>query len=419
MELIAVGLNHETSPIEVRERFAFSPEQALEAMSSMRAELGVREIAILSTCNRSEVYSVGPRGTELAPRIRTAVCRYHGVDHEATSSCFYVHQHAAVARHLLRVASSLDSLVVGEPHILGQIRDAFQLALAQQYTGTVLNRLFHLAVHAGKRVRTETEIGLRPVSVSSVGVDLAQSIFGDLRDCSVIVIGAGEIGQATVRSLTQRGAGRITVANRSIERARELARELGGRALDLEAGFADLRFQDIVITSAAADRPLLDHARIADVMAAREDRPLFFIDLALPRNVDHEVSTLYNVFLYNLDDLQGIAAENRKERERDLPRVQAIVDEHVTAFMQWYEGLAVVPTIKELRRRAARISEDELQEHLRRLGDLTERDREIVRSLAHAITNKLLHEPTVRLRESADPGHLASVRYLFDLESGE
>jgi glutamyl-tRNA reductase len=418
MQLLVIGLNHQTAPIELRERVAFTPDQNKQAIAQLNAEGVLQEAVIVSTCNRSEIYGVGG-GTETIPVVQSFICDFHQVEPQHINGCFYHYVDAEAVRHLFRVASSLDSMVVGEPHILGQVRDAFLLALESQTTGMILNQLFQKAAQVGKRVRTETEIGLRPVSVSSVAVELATRIFGHLQDRSVLVLGAGEMSELTVESLALRGVTQITVANRSFERAEALAGRFGGRAIAWDTFFDHLALQDIVISSVQIDQYVARRELIEQLMSQRNHRPLFLIDLGLPRNIDSQAQEVYNVFLYNLDDLQSIAEENRRERQKDIPKAERIVGEEVQKFMQWQQSLLVVPTVKSLRRKAEQIRQSELEAHLRKLNHLSEHERGVITALTHAIVNKILHEPTVRLKQSADAKYLESIRYLFDLEGEE
>ncbi|MBI3949264.1 MAG: glutamyl-tRNA reductase [Acidobacteria bacterium] len=419
MQLFVVGLNHQTAPIELRESVAFTPEQAGEALQQLNGGGVLDEALIVSTCNRSEIYGVSNENRDVIPAVQSFIGQFHRVDLQQLNGSLYSYLDREAVRHLFHVAASLDSMVVGEPHILGQVRDAFLLALESGTTGLVLNHLFQKAAQVGKRVRAETEIGLRPVSVSSVAVELATKIFGDLQNCAVLVVGAGEMSQLTVRSLVLRGAKWITVANRSFDRAVTLAKQFGGRAVAWDTLVSHLAVQDIVISSVQADQYIIRRELIEGIMGERDHRPLFLVDLGLPRNIDPQVQDVYNVFLYNLDDLQTIAEMNRREREKDIPKAERIIEEEMQKFTAWQESLHLIPTIKSWRRQIERIREAELEAHLRRLGPLSERERNIITALSHAIVNKIMHKPTVRLKESANGQYLESIRYLFDLKEDE
>ena len=314
-------------------------------------------------------------------------------------------------------------MAVGEPHILGQVRNAFVLALENKSTGIVLNRLFQKAVEVGKRVRAETEIGSRPVSLSSVAVETAAKIFGKLEGRAVLVLGAGEMSELTVESLSLHGVTNFAVANRSFDRAKELAAKFKGTAIPWENLDEALLPPDIIISSTSSPDFVITKAHLERLMSARKHRPLFFIDIALPRDIDPRVQEIYNVYLYNLDDLKSIAENNRAEREKDIPKADRIVDEEVRLFMRWLEGLAAVPTVTSLRKKVELIRTAELEAHLRKLGPLGERERNIIDALTQSIVNKILHEPTIRLKRTADESerqdHAKALRYLFDLDKEE
>ncbi|MBI4468655.1 MAG: glutamyl-tRNA reductase [Acidobacteria bacterium] len=419
MSTLVVGLNHLTAPIELRERVTFSVETNREAITRLSAEGTLREAVIVSTCNRSEIYGVGDGEEHTLSAVRNFVCDFHGLDPRQVDGCFYHHADSAAVRHLFRVASSLDSMVLGEPHILGQVRDAFLLALESRTTGLILNQLFQKAGHVGKRVRAETEIGLRPVSVSSVAVDLASKIFGRLGQCSVLVVGAGEMSELTLESLIKRGVRQVTITNRSFDRAQALAERHGGRAIHWQHFIGILTTEDIVISSVQSDRHILLREAVEKSMIDRDHRPLFLIDLGLPRNIDPETREVYNVFLYNLDDLQSAADSNKEERRKDLPKAERIIEEEVEKFLRWQARLHLEPVVKRLRHKIDHIRQSELDDHLRKLDRLTDRERRIITALSHAIVNKILHEPTVRLKSSLDEQTLQTVRRLFDLDGEE
>jgi len=423
MAIFLVGLNHITAPVEVRERVVFTPEQSRTALTQLSENGWLREEVILSTCNRSEIY--GLTEGELSPleEIRNFVCEFHHIPPDALNGCFYHQTQEEAVRHLFRVASSLDSQVVGEPHILGQVRNAFVLALENKSTGIVLNRLFQKSVEVGKRVRAETEIGSRPVSLSSVAVETAAKIFGKLEGRAVLVLGAGEMSELTVESLALHGVGNFAVTNRSFDRAQELAAKFHGTAIPWEKLDEALLPPDIIISSTSSPDFVITKSHLERLMSSRKHRPMFFIDIALPRDIDPRVQEVYNVYLYNLDDLKSIAEGNRAEREKDIPRAEKIVEEEVRLFMHWLEGLTAVPTVTSLRKKVEQIRTTELEAHLRKLGPLGERERNLIDALTQSIVNKILHEPTIRLKRTADErerrDHAKALRYLFDLDKEE
>lgn len=419
MQLFIVGLSYQTAPVELRERVAFNPEQTKEALQRLNGGSYLHEAAIISTCNRSEIYGVTVEEGDLSSAIQSFVCDFHSIDLRQIRSCFYHFVNVQAVHHLFRVTSSLDSMVLGEPHILGQVREAFLLALESHTTGIVLNHLFQKAVQVGKRVRTETEIGLYPVSVSSVAIELAMQIFDHLHDRKVLVLGAGETSHQTVKHLTAHGAKNVMVANRSYDRAVTLARQFGGHAIAWETFPNQLCNQDIIISSVQTDQPIVRQKMIQAIMRERQHRPLFLIDLGIPRNIDPHIQDIDNVFLYNLDDLQTTAASNAQAREKDMPKAEHIIQEHVQQFVQWQKSLLAVSMIKQLRREADHIREEILQTYLRKLGPLSEREQNLITALSHAVVNKLLHTPTIRLKRTTDKRHLDAICDLFNLEGGD
>jgi glutamyl-tRNA reductase len=423
MQIVLVGLNHSTAPVEIRERVVFTTEQSRTASSLLSDRGLLREDVILSTCNRSEIYGIADDESKPFDELRAFVSEFHGISADTLNGCFYQHTQEGTVRHLFRVASSLDSQVVGEPHILGQVRDAYVLAFENKSTGTVLNRMFQKAVEVGKRVRAETEIGSRPVSLSSVAVDTAAKIFGHLEGRAVLVLGAGEMSESTVESLALHGVKNFMVANRSFGRAQELAKKFNGSAVPWEMLDEALLPPDIVISSTGSPDFVITKPHLERLMSARKRRAIFFIDIALPRDIDPRVQDIYNVYLYNLDDLKSIADSNRAEREKDIPKAEKIVDEEVRLFMRWHQGLSAVPTVTSLRKKIDQIRIAELNAHLRKLGPLGERERNIIDALTQSIVNKILHEPTTRLKRATDEGerreHAHALRYLFDLDKEE
>ncbi len=423
MQIFLIGVNHSTAPVEIRERVVFDPDQCHQASSELVARGLLREGVILSTCNRSEIYGIAEEDSQVQEDVRSFICDFHRVSLRELNGCFYQHAEGDAVRHLFRVVSSLDSQVIGEPHILGQVRNAFIQALEGKTTGTVLNRLFQKAVEVGKRVRSETEIGSRPVSLSSVAVETAAKIFGNLEGRAVLVLGAGEMSELTVESLALHGVKNIVVANRSLNRAQELSQKFHGTFVPWEKLDEALQKPDIVISSTGSPDFVVTRRHLEGLMSARKHRPIFFIDIALPRDIDPQVQEIYNVYLYNLDDLKSIADGNRAEREKDIPKAEKIVDEEVRLFMRWHEGLSAVPTVTSLRKKIEQIRTSELEAHLRKIGPIGERERNLIDALTQSIVNKILHEPTIRLKRTADESerrdHAHTLRYLFDLDKEE
>jgi glutamyl-tRNA reductase len=425
MNILLIGLNHKTAPIEIRERHAFSPAMLRSVLTHFdsihqQAHLeDVKEGAILSTCNRLEVYAlVGDPKIARSAIIDFLSCSCQ-VPSEAFSDYLYIYHNEVAVRHLTRVASGLDSMVLGEPQILGQIREAYEAALAQRAAGTVLSALFRAAIHTGKRARTETAIGVNPASISSVAANLAVQLVGDLPQRQVLLIGAGEMGAIAVRALLKRGVSNIVVANRTLRNAEQLAKAWGGKAITLQKLPGAMVNADIIIASTGAPHTILSRELLEPAMASRPNRPLFLIDIAVPRDVDPDVIEIPNVHLRDIDDLQNLADDNTREREEEIPGVERIVDEEVKQFMEWFSSLEVVSTITGLRQQMEQLRERELERLFNRL-DLDEHEREMVAAMSHRLVRKILHEPTLRLKREASSGngaaYIATIRQLFSLD---
>lgn len=403
MEIVLVGLNHRTAPAEVRERVSFTAEQARRASEELRSKGILEETLVLSTCNRSEVYGVPPETSrESAPGLSTFLSEFHSVRMDVLGTSLYHHYDREAVRHLFRVAAGLDSMMLGEAEILGQVREAYRLAHEQGATGPVLNRLFQSALEVGKRVRTETELGARPMSVASAGVKLAERIFGKLHDRCALVLGAGTISEQVIAQLRDRGIARLFVMNRSKERADGLAKQYGGEVLPWGEWEKALPMPDVIVSSVSAEEPVLRREIVERAMERRGNRSVFLMDLGLPRNVDATVGKLYNVYVYNVDDLTEIVAQNRQARENEIPKADSIVDEHVGKFLSWQAGVELVGLVDELR---ARMREDRAQfirARVESIRHLTEADRRLVEKLIDEILEILLLEPAARLRGEKD-----------------
>ncbi len=428
MQIIQVGLDHKTAPVEIREQLALSEtalQIALKALSpqSNHSSGHVLEGAILSTCNRLEVYAVVQDADRDRQKIQDDLARVSGVPRETIDAYLQFRQGEEAVTHLCEVACGLDSMVLGESQIQGQVAEAHELAMSHGVASTVINSLFRAAVHAGKRARTETAINEHATSISHAAVELASQIFQDLSQKRALLIGAGEMAEVAAKNLVDNGVGSLLVVNRSLGRAASLAQQFGGEALDWHRLTQALWQADIVISSTAAPYAVLTQETVSTAMYMRRNRPLFIIDIAVPRDVEPSVGGLTNVFLYDIDDLQQVVDANLQQRRREIPRVRAIIRAEVAEFMSWFRALDVVPTIIELREHAERIREAELDRALRRLDQLSEQDRTVILTLSRRIVNKLLHEPTIRLKARAN-GHEAYhyaevVRDLFGLGTEE
>ena len=414
-----LGVNHRTAPLDVRERFAHGAHEVPAALARVLAA-GASGGVLLSTCNRTEFYLV----TDDEPALDT-VWSLLGERLEAARSAgegareygYIVHDRDAV-RHLYRVSAGLDSMILGESQIQGQVREAWEASRAQ--AGPVLHRLFQTALHVGARVRTETALGMGTASAASAGVQVAEKIFGDLGGRHALILGAGDMAELAATCLTDQGVQITLVANRTQERARAIAERLGGRAVSLEEAWAHFATTDIALCSTAAPHAVVTWERVGPVIAQRRGRPLCVLDLAVPRDVDPAIAQIENVFLYDVDDLQTVAAQATARRRDEIPAAERIVEEETDLFWAWFGGLGVVPTIKELRSRMEQLRAAELERALRQLSALSPEDRARVEQFSQSLMNKFLHQPTLALKTAAEAGHgyglLDALRRLFGME---
>ena len=403
--LFVAGMSHRTAPIEVREQLALEADKLREVLADLGGSGTCSEVMILSTCNRVEVYGVADVAGEARGAAFRRMAAQRGLELQALEPLLYTTTGAEAVRHAFRVAASLDSMVLGEPQILGQVKDAFALAQSCRTVGPTLHALMSQAFAVAKRVRTDTEIGRYAVTVSFAAVELARKIFGTLAGKAVLLIGAGEMGELAARHLQDQGALPLYVANRTWGRAQELARELSGTAVRYEDVPTVMAEADIVITSTAAPEPIVRAADVEIVLWARHERPLFFVDIAVPRNVEAAVNDLDNAFCYDVDDLQAVVESNLRERQREAQRGEALVEREVAKFAERLKDLEVVPTIVSLREKLEEIRRAEVERTLGRLSGADEATRQALEALSQAIVNKVLHAPTVKLRDSSRAGH--------------
>ncbi|MCK5716590.1 MAG: glutamyl-tRNA reductase [Thiomargarita sp.] len=401
MQLFAFGLNHNTAPIEIREQVNFSPERLTHALHDLMNRDLVQEVVIISTCNRTELYySVEEDTTEA---IIDWLSHYHHVSSDVLSAHLYTYQQSDIVQHLFRVACGLDSMILGEPQILGQIKIAYNTAHKAGTTGRLLNKLFEHSFFIAKQVRTDTEIGSSPVSVAFAAVRLAQQIFGDLSQHTALLIGAGETIELTARHLHENKLQRMIVANRTVERARQLAKEFSGYAITLEEIPDHLAEADIVISSTASTVPILMQSEVKHAIKIRKHRPMFMVDIAVPRDIESTVGDLEDVYLYSVDDLNEVIQENLRSREQAALKAEELIDTHVTHFMGWWNSLNVVDTICDLRGQAQE-TRHRLAKKAKRMLDKGQSPYEVVDYLAHTLTNTLIHEPCVQLRQASYEG---------------
>ena len=399
MEIVLIGLNHRTASVELRERVAFTPEQAREAAEQLRSRGILEETLVLSTCNRSELYGVPREDTpDGVGAVELFVASFHQLSPAELNGSLYRHRDNHAVRHLFRVAAGLDSMLLGEAEILGQVRDAYQIALDRGETGPVLNRMFQAALEVGKRVRNETELGARPVSVAFAGVKLAERIFGKLNHHRALIVGAGATSEQVVRHLVHRSVKQLRVLNRTPEHAVDLASRFGGEVVPWEKLAATLEWPDLIVTSVSSSEPILTRAMIERAMAARGNRALLLIDLGVPRNVAPEVASIYNTYLYNIDDLTEIVEQNKKARVAEIPRAEAIIDEHVEKFLHWQAGVAAGAVLADLRKTLAAEREAFVQERLASMSHLSEQDRAQVAAMMQEILDRVILTPAERMR---------------------
>lgn len=420
MNLVLLGLNHKTAPVALREKLAGLVTDVAGAYEDLKGRPEVQELVLYSTCNRVEVLCATetPEGALL--RLRDFFSHLPKASPDELDKSLYAHRDREAVQHLFRVAASLDSLVVGEPQILGQIKEAYRQATDNRATGPILNRLLHKTFSVAKRVRRETGIGDYAVNISYAAVTLGRKIFGSLAGKTAVLVGAGEMAELAVEHLRGDGVGRIIIANRTLERGLELAQRFGGEAVSLEELVDQLLVADIIISSTGSPQYLLTRDQVKGVMRRRKHKPLFFIDIAVPRDLDPAINDLDNVYLYNIDDLKEVVEINWQRRHQEAVKAERLVAEETLKFLDWLETLAVYPTIISLKEKADRICEAELDKTLKQLGPLTEEQRHALEVLTHSIASKLIHDPILFLKGNQHPERptqsLDLVRRLFNLD---
>jgi len=419
MHIVIVGLSHKTAPVEIREKLAFAPTAMEQPLQKMLGLPTVAEGLIVSTCNRVELCAATKEPDAAIAALRRFLAVYHEVAPGEIDEYLYDYQGEEAIRHLFRVASSLDSMVLGEPQILGQIKTAYGYAAEFKTAGLILNRFLHKAFSVAKRVRTETAIASNAVSVSFAAVELARKIFDRLDDKAVMIIGAGEMCELAARHFVTNGVAKVLVTNRTFERAEKLASEFNGKAVPFEHFVDHLAATDIVLTSTGAPNFILGQRQMEDVLHRRKNRPMFLIDIAVPRDIDPKVNDIDNAYLYDVDDLQGVVQANLKERKKEAGKAEAIVEQEIGQFYQWLANLEVKPTIIALRRKFEDIRQQELDKTFGNLKDLSAKQRKSIEAMATAMINKILHPPTSLLKQTQEDtsgeDYVDAVRRLFDL----
>jgi glutamyl-tRNA reductase len=420
--LLALGVSHKTAPVALRERLALPEGRAARILGDLTARPEIHEAVAISTCNRTELYLVAGDPVEAENHVLAELSRQAGIRPTELLGRLYSLRGADAVRHLFSVAAGLDSMIVGEAEVQGQVKRAYELALVEGATGPISNRLFRDALGAGKRVRTETALGRSRVSVSSVAVDLARDVLGDLETRRVLVVGAGENGEMTAKALADRGVRTVFVANRRYDRAIGLAQRFGGEAVRFDDLPAEIVNADIVVGCTSSPHLIMGADELALVTEQRGGRPLLLIDIAVPRDIDPRVRELPGITLYDMDDLQRTVARNLDVQEAESARARTVIDEELQRFDRWLSTLDVVPTISALRERGEQVIQQVLRENEGRWETLSEADRERVELMTRAVVNRLLHEPTARLKRPADEDaayvHVQALRELFGLDTG-
>ncbi len=419
MNILVVGLSHKTAPVEIREKVAFAPTEMEAPLQQMLALPSVSEAVIVSTCNRVELYATSRNVDAAITELKQFLAAYHQLRLSDLEQHLYSYEGAEAIRHVLRVSASLDSMVIGEPQILGQIKTAYGYACEYKTAGLILNRFLHKAFSVAKRVRTETAIASSAVSVSFAAVELARKIFDTLEDKTVMLIGAGEMCELAARHFVNNGVAKVLVTNRTFSRAEKLADEFDGTAVSFENFREQLHRVDIVLSSTGAPDYVLEAKKLKEVCKLRRHKPMFLIDIAVPRDIDPLANKLDGIYLYDVDDLQGVVQANLKERHKEAAKAEEIIDEEIAQFQRWMATLEVKPTIVALRQQLDRVRKAELEKTFSSLNGLGKKERKAVEAMTNAIVNKILHHPTNILKQAQNGSdgdlYIDAVRTLFDL----
>lgn len=421
MKICSVGLSHKTAPVEIREKIAFSSPQKLEeAILILKREPAIRECVILSTCNRVEIYLVVNKNSDWKEIVADKIALYQGVEKKDFVQHLYFKEDTDAIKHLFRVSAGLDSMVLGEPQILGQLKEAYGFASGKNATGFVINKLMHTTFSVAKRVRTETKIGSYAVSISYVAVELAKKIFESLEGKKAMLIGAGEMAELAARHLLTNGISQIIVANRTYERACSLAEEFNGVPCNFDEFPERLKDVDIVISSTGAPGFVITPEKVKSALKSRRNSPMFLIDIAVPRDIDPKVNDLDNVFVYDIDDLQNVVDSNLAERKKEAEKAEKIIEEELEAFIGWVKSLQVKPLLINLRSEIEKIKEAELTELKKKLPNLSDKDKKAIEAFANALINKFLHHPTIFLKEAGNSedsyAYLEAFKRIFNLK---
>jgi len=418
-EIVLIGINHKTAPVELRECIAFTENESESAVRELAGKAPIKEVLLFSTCNRVEVLVVTTDYTAAVDVTKNYIAEANKIPRHEFEDSLYIHAGEEAVRHIFRVASSLDSMVVGEPQILGQVKDAYRMVTQVNASGVILNRLLHRTFLVAKRIRTETGIGDHAVSISYAAVELGRKIFGSLEGKNVLLVGAGEMAELAVEHLIRQKAGKIHVANRTFENGIALARRFKGEAIRFEEIADSLKRVDIIISSTGSSDYVITRDQVKGIIRIRRNRPIFFIDIAVPRDIDPRINRLPNSYVYDIDDLQGVIEDNIEDRQREAVKGERIVDEAVIRFREWYAGLAVVPTIVALRGKLEAIAETEIKKTMQS-DKIPESSRGAIQKMAASLVNKIMHDPMVFLKQDSMPAdkskRIDTVRKLFNLD---
>jgi glutamyl-tRNA reductase len=420
-EIVLIGVNHTTAPVELRECMAFTPDQTADGLRLLKENIAVDEVLLLSTCNRVEILMTSHQAALAVENAKAFIAETKNILPHRFEDALYTYTGDQAVSHIFRVAGSLDSMVIGEPQILGQMKEAYHLSTSSKTSGVILNRLLHKTFSVAKRIRSETGIGDHAVSISYAAIELGKKIFGSLENKPVMLIGAGEMAELAVEHLIRNKSGAIIVSNRTFSRGVHLAKKFGGKAIRFEEMVDFLQQVDIVISSTGSPDYVFSKNQVKAVMRNRKNRPIFFIDIAVPRDIDPEINRIGNAYVYDIDDLNGVIAENIEDRKREALKAERIIDEAVIQFRQWVDTLTVVPTIVLLRRKIETIAQAELEKTVQSLNHLSSDDCLTLNKMMNSLVNKILHDPTVLLKSTGShwdtKAYLDLIRKLFKLDS--
>lgn len=420
MSLLAFGINHKTAPVDIREKVAFDPQRLPDALRELVSRDSVNEAAILSTCNRTELYCETDNSDEIED-VLSWFCEYHSLDLEEVRPYIYAHPDSSAVQQIMRVASGLDSLILGEPQILGQMKDAFSAANEAGTVGSLLNKLFQQTFTVAKKVRTDTAIGSSPVSVAFAAVSLAKQFFSGMDKHTALLIGAGDTTELVARHLKETGIGRLIIANRTVEKARQLATELGGFAIGLNEIPQHLAEADLVISSTASQEPIVTREMAAAAMKSRKHKPILMVDIAVPRDIEASIIELEDIYLYTVDNLTSIIQEGMRSRQAAAEQAEEMIESQVVHFMGWMRSLEAVKLIRDYRQNAEQQRDEQLNKALSQLNNGKPAE-DVIKELAHGLTNKLIHKPTIEMNQAAYAGNnelLAAAQQLLGIEDKE